>query len=634
MKNKIIIKLIILISILSISPVFVAADLIGLPGHALGDISANYTPPESLFLDKAIIIVFVNDKNDYADIQANFTVINNGSEAYELILFYPVRSYLLYSDIEVYENGKHKKTIKDNVFDDGFSWDTEFEPYEEKNITLLFQQGFNKLRSPWNDPFYVDNSFPFFYKASITYFSYALYTARTWNHPVSEEVIEIHLKNPVGRDRRVKINNIEIDRELEKIKYLLDLDELSENDSRQLLTLLNRNDYSLKIKLAENASIKKNKNKTITVTDEKNSLTITHNKEKKSVVIEVDGGRTTHEYALKDENGTVNIYKIITSRWENFIPKKNQMLYVTWQKKEYDMDTLIEYIIYAVLSVIISFLYLSFLVLISLVLLYGISTKKKIGELLLILTCVLAILLIFPQEINKFYIANYPIYGELYGFEIYHLYPFISLSNLWLNGNYWDMNTIFSEIGVIMTIFLGIIVSAYIGSRFRRWYLSLIVFLILIFILLANFLVPSSFFTNFLLAVMLSQYLGFRRNKKYLIGTIVILFGWFIAMTLSGHGYLIIGEILFVLSVAYLIWITLNNLMSSKEMINKQSIILFSIMATVSVFFAFIILLTSIISDWFLVLIWLMPYLIGTLYILWVSLKELHKPINDEIKNL
>ncbi|ODS36950.1 hypothetical protein BEH94_03995 [Candidatus Altiarchaeales archaeon WOR_SM1_SCG] len=491
MKNNTLIRLIVLILLLSISQGFVnASDPAKIYMDIWGDVAPIHPPPENLFLDKSIVIV--NDEVDYLDIHANFTVINNNSETYNLSLVYFVEPYRLYSNtIEVYENGKHKKTIKDATSMYLFTWETVFKPNEIKNITILF-----KYKVGGGGCLCVDNNFPFFYRTPGTSFRYSLYLARTWDHPVSEEIIEIHLKKPIEGEPY----------------FMTNCSEVIETESE----------------------------------------------------------------------------KIIIWRWENYTSEPAETLYIYWEKKDYDVDLLKKFVFYAILSVVVSLVCFLFLLLIISVFLYGMLKKRKIGELLLIFMGALIIVLILSQtEIpeSPFY---WGVYGDLYGFESAGVDHFNWLTSFY-SSHYYPRYIEFPY----MLLLLSIIPSAYLGSRTKKWYLTLIS--IPITILISLFIYIS--FTDYsysplwsllLLSFMMSVYLGVRRgDKRYHVGAILILFAAFFAMA-SGWQELsryIFRETTVSLCGIYLIWVASRNLLLPEKIIGKRFLLILFSLIIVSILF-------------------------------------------------
>ena len=87
--------------------------------------------------------------------------------------------------------------------------------------------------------------------------------------------------------------------------YLISWDDIPGRDSKQLIGHLEK---CLKANWVKGAEIEKSDdNKTITVTDGKNSLTLRLAKERHAVVLKL-GEEETYEYILRKENGKLNIY--------------------------------------------------------------------------------------------------------------------------------------------------------------------------------------------------------------------------------------------------------------------------------------------------------------------------------------
>ena len=279
------------------------------------------------------------------------------------------------------------------------------------------------------------------------------------------------------------------------------------------------------------------------------------------------------------------------------------------------------------MSIAVTFFYVISLAAIILAVIYKILMKRQIGEILLILFCLLAIVLMSAQAIIEFDIISSPpslpgeslgvgypynynckqvlreIQGGVNSFESL-LYQFDHLSNYWFCKYHSQM-----FFWPFIYIFFVIMLLEYIASRIWK-YLTLIFIPIIIwaFIFFTSGFSFYPLYAFLFLTIMASTYLGFRRNKKYLAGTILLLIGSFSAAVLSGWGHRIFGEIVFILCIFYLIWIALKSLLPLDEIIDKKSI--------------FIWLGLIIIFGWFdYSLIWRPLLIIGLVYVCWILLK-------------
>ncbi|ODS36948.1 hypothetical protein BEH94_03985 [Candidatus Altiarchaeales archaeon WOR_SM1_SCG] len=313
--------------------------------------------------------------------------------------------------------------------------------------------------------------------------------------------------------------------------------------------------------------------------------------------------------------------------------EKYEILRAAWQKKGQSQENLIELILYGIVSIAVTLFYVISLAAIILAVIYKILMKRQIGELLLILFCLLTIVLMLAQAITEFdIISSSPLYGEtpggcyysykckhfwgeiqeeVYGFDLL-LCKFDRLSVYWFNKRHSQM-----FFWPFIHIFFVLMLLEYIFSRVWKYFTLLFIpIIILAFIFFTGIFRFYPLYAFSFLTIMVSTYLGFRKNKKYLIGTILVLFGGFLAAVLSGWGHRIFGELLFILCLFYLIGIALRNLLPPKEIIGKN--------------FIFIWLGLIIISGWLdYSLIWRMLLVIGLFYVCWILLKGFR---NNKIK--
>ena len=114
--------------------------------------------------------------------------------------------------------------------------------------------------------------------------------------------------------RKIKrfLNVMELQRKIDDLinpdketKYLFSWDEISGNDDERLTKFLKN---ELKIEWAKSENINKNDNdKTITVSNNKKSLSLKLDDEENKVILKIDDGKV-EEFTVKTENGKLNIY--------------------------------------------------------------------------------------------------------------------------------------------------------------------------------------------------------------------------------------------------------------------------------------------------------------------------------------
>lgn len=114
-----------------------------------------------------------------------------------------------------------------------------------------------------------------------------------------------------GGIQRIILATEAIPMQIIKKTYLFRWEEIPGNDNERLIKFLMKN---FSIEWVKEGKIKKNDDiKTISVTNEKNFLSLALNDEKTSVNLEIDDGRTD-KFIVKTENGKLNIYQ----NWKGF----------------------------------------------------------------------------------------------------------------------------------------------------------------------------------------------------------------------------------------------------------------------------------------------------------------------------